>query len=397
VTLPRNRRRALVLAASVAPVLALFVWVAVRSGPLAPVPVTVATVGRAPLEPALHGVGIVEARETHRIGPTAPGRVLRVHVQVGDAVRAGQVLAELEAVDLDARLAAQAAGRARAEDSVLAAEAQVSDALARAEYARTQAARYETLAREEVVSREAFDAKRREQLVADAAVDSARAALSAARKEVKRAAADVEGTSRLLANLRLVSPVDGLVTARSADPGSTVVAGQALVEVVDPAELWVNVRFDQLGARGLRSGLPARIALRSRAGQPLEGRTIRVEPLADAVTEELLAKVSFSTPPRPAPAIGELAEVTVALPEEPAGPVVPNASVQRVDGALGVWTVDGGELAFAPVRTGAKDLDGRVQVLDGLRGGERVVVYSQRALRPRSRIDVVDRLPGVSP
>lgn len=396
-TLPRNRRRALVLAASVAPVLALFVWVAIRSGPLAPVPVTVATVQREPIEPALHGVGIVEARETHRIGPTAPGRVLRVHVQVGDRVRAGQMLAEMEAVDLDARLAAQAAARARTEDAVLAAEAQVSDALARAEYARTQAARYEALAHEGVVSRETFDANRREQLVADAAVDSARAALGAARKEVRRAAADVEGSSRLLANLRLVSPVDGLVIARNADPGSTVVAGQALVEVVDPAEIWVNVRFDQLGARGLRGGLPARVALRSRAGEALDGRTVRVEPLADPVTEELLAKVSFSAPPQPPPAIGELAEVTVALPEEPAAPVVLNASVKRVDGALGVWTVDGGALQFAPVRTGAKDLEGRVQVLDGLRGGERVVVYSQRALRPRSRIDVVDSLPGVSP
>jgi HlyD family secretion protein len=397
VTLPRNRRRALVLAASIAPVLALFVWVAVRSGPLAPVPVTVATVQRAPIEPALHGIGIVEARETHRIGPTAPGRVLRVHVQVGDRVRAGQVLAELEAVDLDARLAAQTAGRGRSEDAVLAAEAQVSDAVARADYARTQAARYEALARDEVVSQETFDTKRREQLTAEAAVDSARAALSAARKEVRRAAADVEGTSRLLANLRLVSPVDGVVTAREADPGSTVVAGQALVEVVDPAALWVNVRFDQLGARGLRSGLPAKIALRSRAGEPLDGRTVRVEPHADPVSEELLAKVSFSTTLQPPPAIGELAEVTVSLPGEPAAPVVLNASVQRVDGALGVWTVDGGALQFAPVRTGAKDLDGRVQILDGLRGGERVVVYSQRALRPRSRIDVVDRLPGVSP
>jgi hypothetical protein len=166
---------------------------------------------------------------------------------------------------------------------------------------------------------------------------------------------------------------------------------------VDPAEIWVNVRFDQLGARGLRPGLPARIALRSRAGEPLEGRTVRIEPLADPVTEELLAKISFSALPRPPPAIGELAEVTVALPEEPAAPVVLNASVQRVGGALGVWTVDGGDLRFAPVRTGAKDLDGRVQVLDGLRGGERVVVYSQRALRPQSRIDVVDSLPGASP
>lgn len=396
-TLPRNRRRALVLAAALAPVAALFVWVAVRSGPLAPIPVTVATVKTEPIEPALHGIGTVEARYTHRIGPTAPGRVLRVLVQVGDRVRAGQVLAELEAVDLDARLSAQGAALARAEDEVLAAEARLDDAEARADYAKTQAARYELLARSGAVSRETFDTTRREQLVADAAVLSARATLSAARKEVRRATAEVEGTRRVRADLRLVSPVDGLVVARAADPGSTVVAGQALVEVVDPATLWIHVRFDQRGASGLRPGRPARIALRSRAGEPLPGRTVRVEPLADSVTEELLAKVVFSAVPDPLPAIGELAEVTVALPEEAPAPIVPNASVQRLGGTLGVWTVESGELGFAPVKIGPKDLDGHIQILDGLRGGERVVVYSGRALRRGSRIDVVERIPGASP
>ncbi len=396
-TLPRNRRRALVLAGILAPMAVLFAWVVMRAGPLAPVPVTVATVETKPVEPALHGIGTVEARYTHRIGPTAPGRVLSVGVQVGDRVRAGQVLAELEAVDLDARLSAQEAARARAEDYVLAAQAQVSDAQARADYARIQAGRYEQLARDGAVSQETFDTKRREQLVADATVDSARAALSASRKDVARAAADVEGSRRVRANLRLVSPIEGLVTARRADPGSTVVAGQTLMEIVDPATIWVHVRFDQLGAGGLRPGLPARIALRSRPGESLTARTIRIEPLADAVTEELLAKVAFETVPDPLPAIGELAEVTVALPATPPAPVVLNASVQRVDGRLGVWTVAGGDLKFAPVRTGPKDLDGRVQILDGLRSGERVVVYSQRALRSRSRIDVVDRIPGVSP
>jgi len=50
---------------------------------------------------------------------------------------------------------------------------------------------------------------------------------------------------------------------------------------------------------------------------------------------------------------------------------------------------------FAPVTTGAADLEGRVQILDGLTAGERVVVYSPRALTPRSRIKIVESLPGM--
>lgn len=95
------------LVAVLGALLVLFVWVALRSGPLAPVPVTVAEVESRAIAPALFGIGTVEARYTYRIGPTVPGRVLRVDVEVGDRVAAGQVLGEMDPVDLDQRLAAQ--------------------------------------------------------------------------------------------------------------------------------------------------------------------------------------------------------------------------------------------------------------------------------------------------
>ena len=395
--LPSISRRGLVVAATLVTLAALLAWVALRSGPLAPVPVTVATVEMAPIEPALFGIGTVEARYTHRLGPTSAGRVLSVAVQAGDRVRAGDLIAEIDPVDLDARVSAQEAALARAEANVLSAQAQLGDADARAAFARSQSERYAQLARGGAASEEVSDTKRQERRTAEASVLSARAALQASQKELARARADAEGTSRLRANLRLTAPTDGLVTARNADPGSTVVAGQSIVEVIDPATVWVNVRFDQLRAAGLRPGLPARIALRSHDGEPISGRLVRVEPIADAVTEELLAKVVFDELPEPLPAIGELAEVTLALPRSSPAPVVSNASVQRISGRLGVWTVDDGDLEFRPVRTGASDLEGRVQIVDGLSGGERVVVHSQRALRPRTRIDVVQQMPGVSP
>jgi multidrug efflux pump subunit AcrA (membrane-fusion protein) len=123
---------------------------------------------------------------------------------------------------------------------------------------------------------------------------------------------------------------------------------------------------------------------------------LRVEPMADAVTEELLAKVTFDPLPASLPPIGELAEVTITRPTEPAAPVVPNAAIRRIDGRLGVWEVIDGDLRFTPVRIGATDLDGRTQIREGLKGGERVVVHSPKALTARSRIRVVEQLPGVA-
>ncbi len=384
--------RQLSLAAFIVLLLALFGYVALRSGPLAPIPVTVLSVKQESITPALFGVGMVEARYAYLIGPTAAGRLKQVSVQVGDRVQAGQIVAEMDPVDMDDRVNSQQAALGRVQASVLAAEAQMRDTAARKAYAEAQVRRYEKLLQTRFVSEEGVEAKRQEGHVAAAAFASASANHEAARQDIARIRADRDGLARQRANLRLVAPVGGLVVARNAEAGTAVVAGQAVVEVIDPASLWVNVRFDQLRASGLRTDLPASIELRSQPRHKLAGRVERVEPRADAVTEEALAKVVFERVPETLPPIGELAEVTVAQPALPLALVVPNAALKRRDGNTGVWLVENDGLNFTPVKTGASDLDGRVQILQGLKAGDRVVVYSQREINANSRIKVVDHL-----
>ncbi|KON79499.1 efflux RND transporter periplasmic adaptor subunit [Azoarcus sp. PA01] len=373
--------RTVALVAVIVPLLALFVYVALRSGPLAPVSVTVASVETWSVTPALFGIGTVQTRYTYRIGPTFAGRVKRLDVHVGDRVKAGQVLGEMDPVDLDQRIRAQGAALKRA-------EAALREATARHNFARSQARRYEQLFAVRTISEELATTKHQELQIAEAA-------LSGAREELIRARSDGEALVAQRNNLRLVAPVDGLVAVRDVDPGTTIVAGQAVVEVIAPESLWINARFDQISASGLAAGLPASVVLRSRNGQALTGRVLRVEPMADAVTEETLAKVAFDSRPEPLPPIGELAEVTIALPALPAAPVIPNAAVRREAGQVGVWKIVEGDARFTPVKLGAGDLDGHVQVLEGVRDGEQVVVYSEKALTAGSRIDVVDDIPGV--
>lgn len=375
--------RTLALVAVLVPLLALFIYVALRSGPLAPVPVTVTAVEDRAISPALFGIGTIEARYTYKIGPTFAGRIKRLDAQVGDTVTAGQVLGEMDPVDLDERIQGQEAALKRA-------KALLDEALARQTYAQTQARRYEQLLEVRAISEETVATKKHELQVAGAG-------LNAAREELARVQADREALIAQRKNLKLVAPVDGLITARNADPGTTIVAGQAVVELIDPKSLWVNVRFDQIRAHGLTANLPATIVLRSQTVELPQGRVLRVEPLADAVTEETLAKVAFDQLPEPLPPVGELAEVTVALPTLPAAPVIPNAAVQQRNGGLGVWQVHNGDLRFTPVILGSADLDGNVQVREGLQAGGQVIVYSAKSLSARNRITIVDRIPGVKP
>jgi len=374
---------------------ALFFYVMMRSGPLAPVPVTAAEVEEQAISPALYGIGVVESGAVFRIGPTSPGRVKDVFVQVGDRVEAGQKIAVMDPVDLDQRTEAQRASISRLEAVVRAAAARTSETGAKKKYAEAQSKRYDNLLKSGAVSVDSAEAKRQERQVTASAWASSNADLQAARAELERARADLDALLSQKKNLDLVAPATGLVSSRAAEPGTTIVAGQAVAEIIDIRDLRISVRFDQAMASGLRAGLPAEIVLRSRNGQVFSGAVLRVEPLADPVTEELLAKAVFDAIPEVIPPLGELAEVTVTLPELPASPVVPDAALQRWNGSLGVWVIENGSILFRPVKTGRRDLEGRVQVREGLKPGERVVAYSVKALTPKSRVKIYDTLEGI--
>jgi HlyD family secretion protein len=240
-----------------------FVWLASRTGPLAPIRITVTQATRGDLQPTLFGIGTVQARRDYLIGPTVAGRVKRVLVDVGDAVVPGQALAEMDPVDLDARLESADAAVARGRSAVASAQAQIGDARARLALAAAEVSRYQALGAQGFVGPSVVDAKRQQQQSAQAQLVAADSALAGASHDVNRLQAERAAAGQQRANLRLLAPAAGVVTSRDAEPGSTVVAGQAVLRLMDPTSLWVSTRLDQNRAAGLREGLPARVTLRS--------------------------------------------------------------------------------------------------------------------------------------
>lgn len=344
-------------------------------GPLAPPRVELAEVRQGDLQPAVFGVGTVEARLSYALGPTLAGRVKAVAVDQGDRVHAGQVVAELDPVDLDERIAAAAFGMQRAGLAVSAAEAQSREAASREKLAQASAARYRDLVAKHFVSKEMAAAKESEAEVARAGHEAATASLDAARRDAARLGAERDALLRQRANLKLVSPVDGVVVSRDAEPGNTVVAGQAVVRLVDPASLWIRTRIDQGQAGGLAAGQAARIVLRSRQGEAIPGKVARIEMQGDSVSEERLVHVAFDAAPGNL-TLGELAEVTVTLPGEKNALFVPTAALKQLGQARGVWRVEGGKTRFQAVQTGISTLDGQTRIASGLQAGDEVIVHS---------------------
>lgn len=376
-------------------VVAALVYVALRAGPLAPTRITVTTVQKGSLQPVIFGVGTVEARRSWMVGPTVAGRVLGVRVDVGDVVQAGQLLAEMDPVDLDERLQALDASVQRALSSRAVALAQLTDMSARRELAAIHARRNQELAAQNFISAGALEARLQEKVSAEAMLLAAQASLDGSAQDLLRLRAERAALARQRGTMRLIAPAPAVVTSRDAEAGSTVVAGQPVLRLMDPGSLWVRLRVDQGRSGGIAPGLPALITLRSRPGNAVPGRIVRIEPVADSVTEERIALVAFDASGPVAvsgASVGEQAEVTLQLPPTPAALLAPNAAVQRSQGRVGVWRMQAGHPEFVAVRLGAHAPDGRVQVLDGLQPGDSIVVYSQKALAAGARVQVVDAL-----
>jgi HlyD family secretion protein len=391
----RLGRKPVLITAGIAGAL-LLGWLATSQGPLAPAKVTLAKVEQGPLVASTFGIGTVEARRSYALGPTVASRVLRVLVDQGDVVKTGQLLAELDPVDLGDRIVSGQLAAERATSVVRAAEAQLAEAQSRAQLAVASARRSNELRAQGFISQEATDAKGHEANAAKAAIDATAAQLAAARRDYDRALSDVAGVGKLRAQARLTSPVDGVVSARLVEPGTTIVAGQAVLQVIDPATLWIKARIDQGQAGGVHVGQPAEIVLRSDAKRAYRGEVQRVDWVSDAVTEERIVNVGFAARPEGI-SVGELIEVTIRTAELPNVRSVPAAAVKRLDRQDGVWQFADGRVAFRPVKVGITTLDGRSQIVDGLNLGDEVVVHSEQLLKPDAKAKIVPAIVRANP
>lgn len=386
------KRKAVWLVLAAGPFSALL-WVVLTQGPLAPVKVTVDRVRVSDLAPEVFGVGNIEARHTYLVAPAMGGRVSRVLVDQGDRVLAGQVVAEIDPVDLADKQNSSEQMAARAASTVKVAEAQLQEAQSRGKTTAAGYARFAELHGRGFVSQEMLDAKLHERTAAVAAVEAASANLSAARRDQARFRAEAAGISKLRDQTRLTSPVNGIVAARLTEVGNMLAPGQPALQVIDPNDLWIKTRVDQRQAGLLSAGLKAAVVLRSQPQQRIAGTLERVDLISDAVTEERMVNVAFTAPGLRA-SLGEFAEVIFQLPRMKQVRALPSAAVKRIGQQEAVWLLQDGRARLRTIRTGLTTLDGQVQVIEGLNEQDAVIVYSQQALRDGLKVRVVAELTG---
>ena len=301
--------------------------------------------------------GIVGSRTQVSVISRVTGRVKAVHVGAGQRVKQGELLLELEADDLLAK--------------VRAAQAHLATARAGLERAHNEHERISRLAKKGLVSSQRADAARAEWKSAQAAIDGAEA--------------QVRDAQTQLSFTRIHSPIDGVVADKYVNPGDFATpsllgggasSGSVLMTLYGAESLWIEARIPERFSRFVERGSDARVQIES-AGVSLQSRFAEVAPLVDAKTRSFVARVNL--PAQASLRLGMLGTVSFSTGERSVIEIPRSALVQR--GQLDtVFIDDKGTAQLRLVRSGRVAGD-KVEILSGLNEGERIVLNPGEHLR----------------
>jgi len=327
----------------------------------------------------LNATGYVTARRRATVSAKITGRVVEVNVEEGMSVREGQVLARLEDTTPRAALAlaeaqAEAARRAVAENEVRLAEA------------RLTLGRTSELVERGLATPAELDA-------AQATVDATGARIAALEQQIVVADRQVAVAETDLDNTVIRAPFSGVAISKDAQPGemvSPVSAGGGFTRtgistLVDMTSLEIEVDVSESYINRVEPGQPVTAVLDAYPDWDIPARVITTIPAADRQRATVLVRIAFDElDPRILPDMG--VQVTFLRPSdaetggtvEPAT-LAPRAAIRTEDGTSYVFVVAGDTVERRAVATGDEDGD-RVEIVAGLRGGERVVVSPPEAL-----------------
>lgn len=320
-----------------------------------PTPVEIVTVARGTLARTTTVAGILEPLRTVGVNAQLSGSLLSVNAEEGNYVREGQMLAQIDAREL---------------------EAQVKSAAAALEFAESSAKRSDELWRQQIITAPEYERDR-------AALASAQATL--------------EQLKTRLGYAVIRAPISGVVTEKRLETGDIVSPQTRLFSVAETSTLVSRVMVSELEVPLLQPGAGVDVTVDALGGSRVPGRIRRVFPSADSLTRLVPVEVALTGSALNQLRPGYTVRATFRLGVRDDAMLIPTRAVMGPVGARSVVVVRQGKGERHAVRVGP-DIDGKTEVFEGLSLGDTVVVAGQALLRDGAAVRIVPPLaPGETP
>jgi RND family efflux transporter MFP subunit len=298
--------------------------------------------------------GMLEPIRTVGVNAQLSGTLLSIRAEEGDRVREGQILAEVDAREI---------------------EAQARSAEAALRFAQSTLERSEQLAKQQIITL--------------AELERDRAAFEAAK-------ATNDQLKTRLGYARVTAPITGVITEKTVEAGAIVSPSTRLFTVADVSTLVTRIQVSELEVSTLRAGEIVPLSVDALGGQRVQGRIRRIFPAADSATRLVPVEVALSGGQLAGLRPGYTVRATLALDRRDDALLVPSRAVSGPAGARAVYIVSGGKVERRAVRVGS-DIAGQSEIIEGVAEGDSVIVSGTSMIREGATAKVVqplsDRVP----
>ncbi len=335
----------------------------------------------------LNASGYIVAQRKAAVASKTTGRLVWLGVEEGSLVKKGQIIARLESEDVEASKDQAAANLNVARHNLEQAKAELHDA-------ELSFKRNKEMLPQGYVSQAEYDAS-------EARLNKAQAAVAAAESAIKASAATLKGAKVSIEYTLIRAPFDAVVLTKNADIGDIITplgaaanAKAAVVTIADMASLQVEVDVSESNIRNVKLGQPAEIQLDALPDSRFRGAVHMIVPTADRTKATVMVKVRFidkdsSILPEMSAKVGFLSRAVTPEEQMPKTAINPAALVSR-NGKQTVFVVKGDRVVETPVTVGAK-LGEMVEVLSGVKAGEKVAMNPPKNLKDGSKIKLAEK------
>jgi RND family efflux transporter MFP subunit len=329
---------------------------------------TEARVGR--LSEELLLTGALKPKEMVDVTPKVTGRLEETHFRIGDLVRAGDLVAQLEDDEL-----VQQVNRASANIEVT--RAALSQREAERQNAQAELGRAEQLLKEELISPQDYEARRTSFAVVDAQVTLARA-------QIEQAEAELRELNIRLSQSAIYSPMTGVVATRYVDVGAVVSPSTPIVRIVNLSTMVTLGNVPERSIGRLRVGNTAYINVDAIPDETFTGRIARISPVLDAATRTALIEIDIPNPNAVLKA-EMFARIRLDLGTTREATLIPREGLVYRGQQPGVYVIEGDRPVYRPIETGLTRED-QVEVLANLEPGTAIAGRGATMIQEGDRV-----------
>jgi RND family efflux transporter MFP subunit len=363
--------------------------------------VGVETVAPVLVEEGYDAVGTVRSRSTTAVSAQMVGKVVALHIREGDHVKAGQVLAEIDARDVQAQVRGAEAGLREAEQAleevergIQAAESAVAAARANRDFATSTYERFKSLLERRSVSRQEFDeveAKYKGAVAEAARAEEMRDSVKAKRNQVlariDQAHAAVAAVRVNQGYSRVTAPYAGVITEKRAEVGTMAAPGVPLLVLEDATGYRLEVAVEESRVGEVHVGDPVKVWIQAAGPTEFPGRVAEIVPVLDPGSRSYTVKLDLLAE---GTALGLLRSGSYGKARFAVGRrealLVPRSAVVTRGQLVQVFAVDGDNVAHLRLIKTGKEYGDRVEVLAGLSAGDRIAVSRPEGLTDGAKV-----------